>query len=64
MYIAMNSTNFDTRQMEVENLVPARRFNRGPRASMKGREAKSKDNFGEVKWLHKRREFSEMEGCH
>ena len=60
-YIAVNVNKFEARRMGVSNLVPGRKFTKGATPGIRGADSKSGKDTTDVKWIHKRDKFSEVE---
>ena len=60
-YIAANSTEFETRQMGVHNLIPRRRYTKGATPGPRGPEMKSKHDTTSKQWIYRRTEYTDRE---
>ena len=63
-YVTLNTNKGERRQMGVDELVPTRRFSKGPTPQITGEDAKSKHGTGgdaEAKWIFLKKPFSDRE---
>ena len=50
-YIAVNCDKFEARRLGLEHLVPVRRFKKGQKPTIRGADAKSKNDTTDDKWI-------------
>ena len=60
-YIAINTQPWEARKMGVENLIPRRRYNRGPKPKITGEGSMSNGTDDDSQWVRKNKTFSDSE---
>ena len=57
-YIAINNNRYEARKMKVDDLIPVRRYKKGPKPTIRGEDSKSNKNLSEVKWVHNKKTYT------